>query len=346
MSFSLSPFANFRGAPRLLPPGLIFELAAQAEIKLHGSGDKRACRCPFHDDRNASAFVSIDNIFFCSVCTPGGGISCRAFAQRLGLSWPPSELADATPSWTKSPPRPREASFTPAMADDVWRAGLARARDDRFAHADRAAYEYLRSRRLLESWELGAFGVLAPEMKLPQAVSSWAKRGYRVVAPLYDAAGILTNVQARAIIPAERKVLFPAGSVARGTLFACRRGLEVLRGTWTGSPAVLLAEGLTDYLGLAVTSPVPVLASPGTGIAPSAIGPWVKGRELVLALDWDAAGANAISPTAREAFALGATAVRRIQWPGGANDACAAIERIGVAELERFLLSTLVGGGA
>lgn len=335
---------------RTLPTGLIFDIAGDAELELLGTGAKRKLCCPFHDDHSPSAFVSADNVFYCSVCTPSLGWTAKRFCAELDIDWS-RYVANGTASPIRPVQRPRPVpppapTFTAADAALTWKLARARARDDDRVDQDRPVYEYLAKRHLMESWELGAFGVLGPGMELPEAVRGWPGSGYRLLAPLYDSTGALANVQARVIIPRERRVMFPTGSVAKGTVFVCARGLEVLRGSWTGRRTVLYAEGLTDYLGLTFTSPVPVLASPGSGIAADGIGSWVHGYDLVLALDWDQAGENAIDPTAQAAFRLGASSIRRLEWPAAANDACDALERIGARELEQTLARVLGGGAA
>jgi hypothetical protein len=66
-----------------LPPGLIFEIARRAGIEVREDGDKRPIRCPFHKDKHASAFLSIHNVFYCSVCTPDRGWSLKTFSEAL-----------------------------------------------------------------------------------------------------------------------------------------------------------------------------------------------------------------------------------------------------------------------
>jgi DNA primase len=228
-------------------------------------------------------------------------------------------------------------SFGRAEALAVWQTALARARDDAAIEADRAAYEYLSDRGVLASWETASFGLLAAEVPLPAAVADWPATGHVVVVPLYDAAGDVTNVQARAIRPAAKKTLFPKGSRAKGTLFASRTGLAVLQGQWTGPRCLVVGEGLTDFLALTITCPVPVLSAPGTGLAAHGVGPWISGFDVLLALDDDDAGAKARLPTAEAAYRLGARSVRRVVWPGRAKDACDVIARRGIDSLAAFL---------
>ncbi len=214
---------------------------------------------------------------------------------------------------------------------------LSRARDDRFLDADEPVYAYLRWRGLMPSWEEAAFGIIAAGMPLSTAVVRWLRTGHRLIAPLYGPGGELMNVQARAIVAAQKKTLFPSGSQACGGVFASRQGRELLRGDARSGDPVLLAEGLTDYLALAPVVAVPLLAIPGTSCAAASIGSWVARRDLYLALDQDKPGRTATDLASKRAYELGAAGVFRLRWPGGAKDACEARGALGSEGLQRFL---------
>jgi DNA primase len=128
----------------------------------------------------------------------------------------------------------------------------------------------------------------------------------------------------------------PKGSSISGTVFADSRGRELLRGELAEGGSVILGEGLTDALALAIASPMPVLTAPGTGVAAAAVGPWARGRSVLLALDFDDAGNGAVKPVSRALFEQGAT-VRRLLWPKPAKDACDALVLMGAAGLGNFL---------
>jgi hypothetical protein len=317
-----------------LPPGLIFEIADQAGLELRGRGDKRTLRCPLHSDEHPSAFVSRQNVFYCSRCTPEKGLTAKEFAGRLGVSWdsfrPGASHAPAT--------RPR---FDPAGAAAIWDLALARARDDDSVEADREVYDYLGERHLLAGWETGAFGILSPGPALPPSVASWPGRGYRVVAPLYGADGELHNVQARNITGATPKTRVPKGSQIKSTVFASDTGLSLLRGEVTEAEAVVLAEGLTDYLALVAHAPCPVLSAPGAGMAASSIGPWAAGRTLFIATDADHAGEDAAEAAAETARRQGARRVVRIDWAEGCKDACDVLGKFGEEAFAGFLHETI-----
>ena len=336
MSTISSPSTHFHG--RELPAGFIFEVARAAGIEVTFGERKQTICCPFHEDRIASAFLSPDNIFYCSVCTPAHGLSAKAFATRIGVDWitglKGTAAARVVPNCEVQAVR---AVFTTEMARNVWRAAHARARDDERVDDDRAAYDYLERRGLMPSWEFQLFGLLAHEMALPTSVQSWPAQGYRVLVPLYDGHGEVASLQARSVKVTRVKTLFPAGSKIRALVFANAAGQEVLRGGRVGED-VILGEGLTDFLALSITSRVPVLAAPGVNFCTKGIGPWVRGRRLLLALDCDAAGDAVVDAVSNAALERGATSVMRIRWPVGCKDACEFVERIGVDGLAALLV--------
>jgi DNA primase len=105
-------------------------------------------------------------------------------------------------------------------------------------------------------------------------------------------------------------------------MFASRLGLAVLRRQWSGPQLVVVGEGLTDHLALTISSPLPVVSTPGTSVASGIFGTWVAGYVVMLALDADAAGRAALQPAAEQARRFGARDVRGVAWPSGCNDAC------------------------
>lgn len=295
-----------------------------------------AC-CPAHEDTNPSLSISVGSdgriLLFCH-----SGCTTEAIVRELGLHLSDLFSDDARRSLGHQPrpePEPR-ATFSTTDAHRIWDLAHRRARDDESAEADREVYAYLDRRGLGEAWEFGLFGVLAPGVDLPAAVSYWPSSGHRVVVPLYDSSAEIVNVQSRTILRAEPKTRFPGGSQVRGSAFADRRGLEILRGG-TDRWAVVFGEGLTDFLALAIASPLPVLAAPGTGFAAPAIGDWVRGRVLYSVLDNDEAGRKALSEMSAKAYALGCTKVRQALWPEDCKDACDVVARRGVAGLYDFL---------
>lgn len=365
-----------------LPTGLIFDIAKRAGIKMRDKGEKRKIHCPLplHDDRTESAFVSSRNVFFCSRCTPEGGWTAKRFAEALGLTlrdflgggehYSRAALPRPAPAPVASKPREGEPrggnrkapdskpAFAPEDAKATWLLALERA--SRRGPKDRAALDYLRARGLEGALERGAAGILAPDMRegLHPSVNWWPGAGYQLVVPLYDEAGQLVNVQARSIINPPwkgKKVWFPGGSRARGTRFASPDALKILRGESRGDEPrgceprgcepVLIGEGLTDFLALSITSPIPLMAAPGTSNAAACIGPWAKARKVYLALDGDEAGARALKPASRRVRELQGTPFG-VNWPNGRKDACEVLEKDGCWALLAFLARHLIGEAA
>ena len=352
-----------------LPQNAIYLVAEAAGMHLHGIGTRRKLHCPLgrHTDHNASAVLfGEENRFHCSVCTPGRSLSLVEFARRSscehvlpGLVAKASEIlaTECTPSRTISAPR-----FTPESAQAIWSASLARARDDRFTDdpVDREAYTYLARRGLMEAWDECAFGILPPRAKTLAAVRSWARGGYTIVVPLYsNTTGEIVTIQARSVREDARpKTLFPRGASTSGAVFASRTALSVIRdaalqkdgamqkrgatlkrrtnyerSAHQRSRAVILAEGLTDHLCLTFASPVPVVAAAGTGGAVRALGAWVNGCDLFVAVDCDRAGDSVVRDIAKRAFSEGVRTVTRLRWPERAQDACEARARLGTDAL-------------
>jgi hypothetical protein len=232
----------------------------------------------------------------------------------------------------------------------VWEAARARALDDDAIDEDAPVYDYVVGRGLSEAWEMRLFGILGDGMDLPDGVQRWARDGYRVVVPLFDQAGEIACVQSRSILPdAQIKTRFPKGSHSRGTMFASERGLEVIRGDGPAGDPVIIGEGLTDFLALATATAIPVVSAPGAGGVRSVLGPWLRGRRVILALDGDAAGLLAAVSVA-DVLAIEFDAEPyRLTWPEGCKDACDVVEReciSGLSEILEALVWRVEGGGA
>ena len=324
-----------------LPPGFLVEIALSAGLEVRGAGDKRTLRCPRHDDRRASSFISVSrNLHHCSVC---GSLSAKGFCEALGIPWPNRSSIESGAQYESPGSTEPEPTFTPSDAQEVWRQAAARARDDRRVEADHEVYQYLSARNLGESWDRMAYGILSVDMagELPPAVAWWPESGYRLVAPLYSvSSGELTNVQARntsANPPRGRKVLFPRGGRATGTVFANDSGRRVLLGE-KNDRAVVLAEGLSDYLAAVIVWGGPVVSTPGTSMAPTAIGPWVKGRTIILLLDADEPGKGAAGQVCYEVQRHGGQTIPILWTAAGVGDLCDAIDVFGEQKVTDFLI--------
>jgi putative DNA primase/helicase len=293
-------------------------------------------RCPGHDDRTPSLSIDqADNGQLLLRCHAG----CTANAICAAVGTTTSALFPNTTRAATRRPERHMVSFSSGDAGRVWRMARARARDDEVHADDTAVYEYMASRGMAEVWEQPGFGVLAPEMRLPQAVSRWASTGHRIVVPLHDGNGQLVSLQARSIqTGAERKVLFPAGSSIKGTVFANDPGVALLCGRLRPPCTVLFGEGLTDFLAIACTAAgYPVLCAPGTGFAQAALGRWAVGARVVIAVDNDEPGERCAEELGPNLYRAGAQQVFRAIWPDQCKDACEVVEHGGIGGLHDFI---------
>lgn len=327
-------------------PGIVFDVLRAAGIDVPPGGAKRTICCPLHRDARASAFASERNVFYCSVCTPERGWSARLLAARLRVPWPLTIAAsrvDPRARQSASEPARRDPEFPAEVARRVWRdasAGGERSRAD----DDSAVHAYVARRGLCAARDLGLYRVLADGAALPAELSRWRRGGYLLLAALHDVRdGTVVNVQARTVLDAAPKVIVPRGSRVAGTVFATAPGLDLLRGAARADHRVVLGEGLTDFLALGAATRVAVLACPGTSTAARALGRWVRGRTLVLALDLDAAGDEAVGRCTDVAYGLGASRVRRLRWPANCNDACDVVQRLGFDAFALWIEAQLNG---
>lgn len=333
----MTPTRRRRALGSNLPPGWIFEIARAAGIDVPTDRSKVRIRCPFHDDKHPSAVLFETNCFLCSGCELK--LRAKEFAQRLGQPWRRSldrnSPVRARPKLNQEPPGP---PFTAANAQHVWSLSLERVRQSTPHPDDAAVYAYLARRGLTQAIETGSAGILPTGIAPHPRVASWLKSGHRIVAPLFDLQGNLVSIQSRTIFEVKPKTRFPWGAQAKDAVFANRLGIDLLRGKSFDDPRALLGEGLTDSLAYAIACPYPALCAPGVPFIVSSIGPWVKDRVLLLAIDCDEAGERVQHQANAVAHRFGVREVRRVVWPHGAKDACATLERIGVEGLRAFLL--------
>jgi hypothetical protein len=281
--------------------------------------------CPAHGDSTPSLSIERGQKGWLILCR--AGCSFEAICAAAGLE--PSELFEhQTESFHGD-------TFDPQLAAKVWRDSRARARDDERVEEDEEVYSFPDERGLSESWEAGTYGVL-PTQGLPDELARWPATAHRLIVPLHAPGGRVANIQARSVRGTKPKVLVPTGSRTKGLLFANDAGKRVIGGTAEPGGTVVFGEGLTDFLALSMVTVIPVFCAPGTTTAAAAVGSWVRGRTLFVALDADGPGAVASKGVAARAHQRGAAAVRRIRWPKGCVDACDALKKLGQ---ERFMVS-------
>jgi len=329
------------------PKGLLWRIALDLGMELKGKGTKRQVRCRDHDDKAASAVIFEDNRYHCSVCTPQGALSLLEFCEKHGV-----DLSRYT-SWTagseapsSKPTKAQAPVLSAGELEAVMLQAVKRAQDPACAKADRLPHEYLAKRGLTQAVAQGAVGVLHESMDLPPVLRFWLRKGYRIVCAVYDQHGKFSTIQGRNVIGGEPKTMFLKGSKVSGCMFADERGRKVLAGTDTTSDTVILAEGLTDFLALSFTSPVPVLSAPGTSMAVKAVGMWAKGRTVIVAVDHDEAGDQARLYVMAQALEYEATVAHGMYWPGMHKDACDVLDAMGADGLRLFLEEVVAGKAA
>lgn len=214
------------------------------------------------------------------------------------------------------------------------------------------------------SGEKPVVGILPVD--LPLSVRSHLEKplrsGYRLVVPLYSkATGEVVAFQLRSVIAEANPKSLTYGPCKDGVLFANDQARSLLRGEPTGNDApVVLVEGITDFMAGSLHWNGPLVGIPGAEFAEKAVrngqGPakWIRGIDLVTAIDMDSAGDKAVQIIAEIALeANGAMKVRRPRWPDGA-DLCDVLRDQGIEELvaglelapfvpighQRFLLHT------
>lgn len=314
-------------------------------------------RCPFpdHDDCKPSFVLYRDTGRW--ACSCGGGDSIDLLLHLHGWSFLESLawLRDRCGSAPKDLSKPQQAaraqrSLTASEACEVWKSARQRA-SERLSE-DSEAFGYLETRGLIgalpdREGREGVAGIVHESMSLPPAIAWWPRAGYRVVAPLYDLAGEVVSLQSRLVIdPGDDRPRFrsPPGA-PKGTVFASNSGVEVLKpGCGASAPIAILAEGMTDTLALGVSIEVPVIGCPGKGTAMHAVGPWVHGRDVYLALDGDVQSGE-LEDVARAINGQGGTCRGRIIWSAGFNDAADVLARLGRKGLGQGVYSVLFPGG-
>lgn len=325
-------------APRReLPAGLIFEIARAAGLEIPTDREKVPIHCPFHEDRAISAVLFVGNRFFCSGC--GTSYTAKEFAAQLNVPWRSSILRlppGFSRSTTASTKSQSTSAFSIEQAISIWKiTETAR----QAVTPDDPTRRYLQSRGLVGGLETGRCAVLATASSLPAEVARWPALGYSLIAPLYNGFGALTSIQSRSISNREPKTRFPRGSRVGGTVFANASGLALLRGEHD-EELVLYGEGLTDSIAYALASPFPTLCSPGTSMYVAGIGPWARGKTVLLSSDADTAGDRVIPDATNAAFRFSARRVVRMRWSPPAKDACDVVAAFGLERLRTILAAT------
>lgn len=125
-----------------------------------------------------------------------------------------------------------------------------------------------------------------------EAPTPWAVLGYRVIVPMYDAAGELRSVRARYIGPPRDelpKALPPSGHGCKGLVMACPVAALMLAITgwpWWAERRVVITEGEPDFLTWATRGEIPrrmgVIGLGGSGQWTEALADRIPGDSIVI----------------------------------------------------------------
>ena len=240
-------------------------------------GNSYLIHCPWHDEKTPSTNVRIGGFGTLQAHCFGGcgthdvfSLVAKVYGLDVKTDFPKvidlagslvgiGELRDYTP---RTAPRPVPIVEAPKYPPPDEVAELLRSCS--LCDNDGEARAWLASRGL--DARRVDLRTLAYALPLVGALPSWARykgnwsdSGYRVIFPLFDAAGKLQSVRAGTVKPkdqiakGELKRLATAGFSSKGLVLACELGREVLRGgewpTWHNGPArIVISEGEPDWM--------------------------------------------------------------------------------------------------
>lgn len=343
-----------------LPDGPLGRVLARLQ-QVSGSGTQWKARCPAHNDSTPSLSITLGAdgrvLVNCHA-------SCSFEAVRAALGLEARDFFDeahsnpARSSKVLPPPGPTSGrvvsigvppsvgrkdpeAFTSERGRALWAASIDAAISDAHFEIDAPVRAFVERRGLQSAVGLGLVGFLPEEAARQAYLGFWFTSGYRFVAPFYNHAGELVGIQGRKIDAGEPKTMFPKGSKVKGNAFANPMALARFGEGPREAGVVMVGEGLTDYCALAGLAEFAVVSAPGTSFVSACVTDWAKNAVVILAVDNDAAGQKTVIPAARAAFEHGATRVVRVVWPGGAKDACDALEKLGPEGLKDFIRGVL-----
>ena len=307
-------------------------------IALKKAGRDYVGLCPFHDDHHPSLRVTpAKGLFRCPSCQATGNvIQFVAKKEGTGERQAALKLLTATPGVKRA----SQVAAPPAKAVPTMKAGEQEALLQRVVtfyaktlHKDRAGFEYLKSRNLVDAAMLDVFQVGYCNGTLPNAVAKSGevveclkalgilKAGNRehfhgfATVPIFDEAGIVVGIYGRNSQPCEpdqRHRYLPGPH----------------RGVFNGiaaktSQTLFLTESIFDAMALWQAGFKNVIALYGTG-------GWTPDHEkllrengtteIYLCLDNDDAGRTTTAQL-KEKLATLVKTVHVVQWPEGVKDA-------------------------
>ncbi len=310
-------------------------LVARHGVDLKKSGRSLKGRCPFHNENSASFYVyPEDKQFHCFGCQAHG--DCFSFVQRLmGKTF-----VDTVQDLAREVGVDLEAAIDPAMKE---RAQLKEATDFAAEHfkqrlwdplVGRAARDYLHSRGVTDDvarqfglgWAVNAWSDLADRLRESGLLGFAEKAGLVTERPKAD--GFYDMFRGRLIIPirsGEGRTIGFGGRLLEGdngpkylnsresrlyvksdTLY----GMDVARDEIRKRKSVVLCEGYFDCIGMhqAGVKNAVALCSTALTTGHMTLLSRADAKELVLLLDGDNAGRNAVERLAGPILAAGAQA--------------------------------------
>ena len=308
-------------------------------IALKKSGRDYVGLCPFHDDHHPSLRVTpAKGLFRCPSCQATGNvIQFVAKKEGIGERQAALKLLTATPGVRRA----SQVTAPPAKAAPTMKAGEQEALLQRVVtfyvktlHKDRAGFEYLKSRNLVDAAMLDVFQVGYCNGTLPNAVAKSGevveclktlgilKAGNRehfhgfVTVPIFDETGKVSGIYGRNVRPCEaheRHLYLPGPH----------------RGVFNGiaartSQTLFITESIFDAMALWQAGFKNVIALYGTG-------GWTPDHEkllrehgttdVYLCLDNDDAGRATTEQLKEKILPALVKHVHVIQWPEGVKDA-------------------------
>lgn len=294
--------------------------------------------CPFHDDHNPSLRVTPGkNLFRCPSCGAAGnviqfvakkeGITDKQAALKLLTQIPGVQRAEAVPSAPKAAATPPASVNTAALLKRVV------AFYAKTLLSDRAGFDYLKSRNLVDATMLEVFQVGYCNGTLHKALPKSGEiieglkalgvldksgreilRG-RITIPIHDAQGNVSGLYARNIHPCEK-----------GDRHRYLAGPH--RGVWNGacaktSQTLFITEAILDAMALwqaGFRNAIALYGTEGFTADHETLLRENGATEIYLALDNDETGREAVTQLKEKLSSL-VKSVHVITWPEGVHDA-------------------------
>jgi DNA primase len=305
-------------------------------VKLKKQGKDYVGLCPFHKEKTPSFHVTPSKgLFHCFGCNASGNV-IQFVAKKEGISEHDAgvKLLGSIPGVTPASSLPQPPAAAKVLNPAEAAALLLRVVHFyvRTLHKDRAGFEYLKRRNLIDGTMLETFqigycngtlhkalpksGDLIEELKALGLLTSQGQEHFRgcVTVPIFDQAGNVCGVYGRRINDEQPHHLYLPGEH---------------RGVWNGTTAktsqtLLLAEAILDGLSLWQAGFKNVIAIYGcNGWKPDheALLRENNTREVFLCLDNDKTGCETTDKLRTEILPPLVKSVHAVTWPEGVKDA-------------------------